>query len=164
MSNISSITGTTYPYQSINQPSLFLQSLQSVGSSLQTGDLSSAQSAFSIFQQNLQANSTSAAQQPFGGNSQANSAFQNLSSALQSNDLSSAQKSFADLQTSLSSVHKGHHHHGSKSTEATTSPSTTNPTTSTTSTTSTKSTGGANASSATDDDGDHDGSVLDVTA
>ena len=145
MSNISSVTGTTPPYQP-SQVSLYLQAFQSMGSSLQAGDLSSAQSTLAAFQQNLQSYSTSAAQQPFGGNSQANTAYQNLSSALQSGDLSGAQKSFADLQRSLSSVHKGHHHHGSKSTQATASPNTTTSTT------------------PTDSDGDNDGSVLNVTA
>jgi hypothetical protein len=160
MSNISSVPGAIPPYQPTSQVSLYAQAFQSVGSALQAGDLSSAQSALTSFQQNLRSYSPSAAQQPFGRNSQANAAYQNLAGTLQSGDLSAAQRAFTDLQTSLSSAHNGRQDRGSESTQAATSPATTTPATST------LSTGGANANSTTDSDGDgdNDGSVLNVTA
>src|SRR5580692_502899 len=106
MSNIGSVAGTTSPYQPTNSNTLALQAFQSVGSALQSGDLSSAQSALATFQQSLPGSSSSAVQPPFGRNHQANSAYQNLAGALQSGDLSSAQRAFANLQTALSAAHK----------------------------------------------------------
>jgi outer membrane protein assembly factor BamD (BamD/ComL family) len=81
-----------------------------------------------------QSNSQTATNQPFGKNSQANTAYQNLTSALQSGNLSTAQQAFASLQNDLKSAssassaqaaHKGHHHHRSSSaTDSTASAST----------------------------------------
>jgi outer membrane protein assembly factor BamD (BamD/ComL family) len=145
MSSISSVNSTTNPNQTTNQQSGYTQiaqNFQAIGSALQSGDLSSAQSALAAFQQALQGNSQSNSQtsssQPFGKNSQANKDYQNLTSALQSGNLSTAQKAYASLQNDLKSAqstksaHKGHHHHHAASATSATASSTT-PTTSSTS-------------------------------
>jgi hypothetical protein len=153
MSNISSVTGTNTPYQTTNSNTLLLQAFQPVGSALQSGDLSSAQSALATVQQDLQTNSSSPVQPPFGRNSLANSAYQTLAGALQSGNLAAAQKAFVSLQTALSSPRKA----GGGS-------SATQPPTSAGAATQTNSTSNTTSSSATDDGGDDDGSGLNVTA
>jgi hypothetical protein len=147
MSSISSVSSATNPYQTTNQNGFaqIAQAFQAVGSALQSGDLSTAQSALASFQQTLQAgaqsNSQTSANQPFGKNSQANTDYQNLTSALQSGSLSGAQQAYTSLQNDLKSTqsahsaHKGHHHHHSSSATSSTSSSTTSATSSTTSST-----------------------------
>jgi hypothetical protein len=117
MSSISGVSSTTNPYQIAYQSSLdqFGQDFKAVGSALQSGDLSSAQSALAAFQKDLQGNSQTSTNQPFGKNTQANKDFQSLTSTLQSGDLAAAQKAFAGVQTDLKAAYKGHHHHHSSS-------------------------------------------------
>ena len=155
MSTISSVSSTTNPYQTANQNGLtqFIQDFNSLGSALQSGDVSTAQSALATFQQDLPGNSQTQTNQPFGKNSQANTDYQNLTAALQSGDLNGAQKAFASLQTDLKATHKGHHHHRASSSTTPTTPATTSTTTTAPAT-----------SSTTDSDGDNDGSNLNVTA
>jgi len=69
--------------------------LNSLGSALQSGNTSSAQSALNAFLQDIQSNSGSSSL--FSGNSQASADLQSLQSALQSNNLSAAQSSYALL-------------------------------------------------------------------
>jgi hypothetical protein len=117
---VSSVFSATSLYQPENQ-ALFQQQAQdfnTLASALQSGNLSTAQSAFTSWQQDLTSiappNQQSTQQsQPFGSNSQANSDFQSLSSALQSGDISSAQQAFANLKQDLQSSGsvRGHHHH-----------------------------------------------------
>lgn len=135
MSNVSSVSSTTNAYQTTNQNNFgqSIQDFKAIGSALQSGDLSTAQSALATFQQDLQGNSQTSANQPFGNNTQANTDYKSLTSALQSGDLSTAQKAFSSLQSDLKAAHKGHHHHHSSSATASTSSSTT-PTASTSST------------------------------
>jgi hypothetical protein len=149
MSNISSVSGTPTPYQLSNQDYLtqFVQDFKGIGSALQAGDLSTAQSALATFQQDLQGNSQASANQPFGKNSQANNDFQSLTSALQAGDVKAAQTAFASLQTDLKAARKGHHHHHS----AGTTPTTATPASKTT-------------SSVVDNDGDNDASRINLTA
>ena len=148
MSSISSINSTTNTNQLANQQNSFAQiaqNFQAIGSALQSGDLSSAQSSLTAFQQAVQGNSNSTSQtsssQPFGKNSQANTDYQNLTSALQSGDLSTAQKAYTSLQNDLKSAqsaksaHKGHHHHHAASATAATTSSSTTQTASTTNST-----------------------------
>lgn len=116
------------------------KNFHAIGTALQAGDVSSAQSALKSFQQAVQTNSQSSSQQtatnqPFGKNSQANGDYQTLTTALQSGNLSTAQQAFTSLQTDLKSAQstqsaqKGHHHHHSSSeTPATSSPTTTSST------------------------------------
>ena len=124
--NVGSISGvnsspSAYPTTSQNGFGQIVANFQAIGSALQSGNVASAQCALTAFQQALQgsfqANSPTAATQPFGKNSQANTDFQNLTSALQSGNLSSAQQAYASLQNDLksaeptTSTHKSHHHH-----------------------------------------------------
>jgi hypothetical protein len=113
MSSVSSVTSATNPNQTTNPSVLgkIVQDFKAIGSALQSGNLSTAQSALTAFQQALQGSSQTSTTQPFGSNTQANTDFQSLVSALKSGDLSSAQKAFASLQTDLTSTHKAHHHH-----------------------------------------------------
>lgn len=161
MSNISNVASTTNTYPTANQSSgvsQLIQNFKAIGTALESGDLSTAQTALSSFQKALQGvsqgNSQTSSSQPFGKNSQANSDYQNLTNALQSGDLASAQKAYASLQTDLKSsqstqaAHKGHrHHHASAPTS-----------TSTTSSASGATVGAANSSS------DNEDSLLNVTA
>ncbi|MGO8763999.1 MAG: hypothetical protein ACLQSR_02555 [Limisphaerales bacterium] len=140
MSSISSISSTTNLYQPANQNvgGQFVQDFQAIGSALQSGNLSTAQSALAAFQQDLQGNSQTTSSQPFGTNTKANSDYQNLVTSLQSGDLTNAKQDFTSLQTDLksasaaSSAHKGHHHHHSfsatDSTATASNPTATNPT------------------------------------
>jgi hypothetical protein len=113
---VSNVSSTTSPYYQTIDPSGFQQRRQdfnSLASALQSGDLSSAQSALAAFQKDLPSTSQANASQPFGQNSQANTDFQRLQSALQSGDLSGAQKAFASLKTDFQPAQgaHGHHHH-----------------------------------------------------
>src|SRR5580658_7786586 len=118
MSTISSVSSTNNPYQTTGQNGLAQtgQDFNSIGSALQSGNVSAAQSALTAFQQDLQGNPQTSASQPFGNNSQANTDYQSLVSSLQSGNLPSAQKAFASLQTDLQATqastkkgHGGHH-------------------------------------------------------
>src|ERR1700722_19263518 len=119
MSAISSVSSTTNPYQTTNQNDMaqILQDFGAIGGALQSGDLSTAQSALATFQQDLQGNSQTASSQPFGSNTQANTDYKSLVSTLQNGDLSGAQKAFTSLQTDLQGggvgKTRGHHHHRS---------------------------------------------------
>jgi len=164
MSSISSVSSATNPYQVSNQNGFdqTIQDFKAIGSALQSGSLSTAQSALATFQQAVQGNSQTPSNQPFGKNSQANADYQSLTSALKSGDLTGAQKAFASLQTDLKSAqsaHKGHHHHHNSSATSSTTPSTTPSTT-----TSVASASSVTTSSTTDSDGDHDGSGFNATA
>jgi hypothetical protein len=114
MSNISSVSPTTNLYSNQAGFSQSFKDLKDIGSALQSGDLSTAQSALSTFQQQLQGSSSASSSQPFGSNAQANKDYQSLSTALQSGDTKGAQQAFASLKTDLKSAQKGghHHHHG----------------------------------------------------
>jgi hypothetical protein len=116
MSNISSLASSTNAYQATSQnaPGQLAQNFQAIGSALQSGNLTSAQSALATFEQNLQASSQSSPNQPFGKNGEANTDFQAMAGALKSGNLSSAQQAYTSLQSDLKgaqSAHQGHHHH-----------------------------------------------------
>jgi hypothetical protein len=124
ISGVSSATHA-YPYQNTGQSGQsgqfgqIARDFHALGSALQSGNLSTAQNALSLFQQDLQSNTQTAAGAPFGQNTQANSDYKNLTSALQSGNLTTAQKAFASLQSDLKpaapaqSAYAGHHHHHS---------------------------------------------------
>jgi hypothetical protein len=120
--NTSSISATTSPYYQATDPSSFQQRSQdfkALANALQSGDLSSAQSAFAAFQKDLPSSSQASSNQPFGQNSQANKDFQTLQTSLGSGDMSGAQSAFTALQKDLKSAggvqgsHHHHRHHGS---------------------------------------------------
>jgi predicted RNA methylase len=124
MSSISSASSTTNPYQATNLNAFtqFVNDFNAIGSALQFGNLSDAQSALATFQQDLPGNSQTSTNPPFGNNSQANADYQSLVSALKSGDLSDAQKAYASLQNDLQGTEAGksHRHHHSSSDSDTT--------------------------------------------
>ena len=126
MSSISSASSTTNPYQATNLNAFtqFVNDFNAIGSALQSGNLSDAQSALATFQQDLPGNSQTSTNPPFGNNSQANTDYQSLVSALKSGNLSDAQKAYASLQNDLQGTeagksHRHHHHHGSSDSDTT---------------------------------------------
>jgi hypothetical protein len=86
----------------------FKQSFQSLGSALQSGDLSSAQQAFASLQQLQPSNSSSTSNLDNGPLS---NDWNTLSQALQSGDTKAAQAAFTQLQSDIQTHRKGHHHH-----------------------------------------------------
>jgi hypothetical protein len=119
ISNVSS-ANNSYPITSQSGFDQIVTDFNSIGSALQSGDVSSALTALSSFQNALQNNPQTSPNQPFGTNGLANTDYQSLVGALQTGNISNAQKAFANLQTDLkaaqtstATTHKGHHHHGS---------------------------------------------------
>jgi hypothetical protein len=103
MSSISRVSSAANLQQAINSnaSSPLMKSLQAVSSALQSGNVADAHSALAKFQKQLQGNSQTSTSQPFGNNSQANSAYQSLVSSVQSGNLWTAQQSLASLKTDL---------------------------------------------------------------
>jgi hypothetical protein len=118
--NVSNISVTSDYYQNnVQNPwQQNRQDFNSLGSALQSGDLTSAQNAFAAWQKDLQSvpgstspqtAQTAQASGPFGNNSKANSDLQALGTALQSGDVAGAQKAFASLKQDLHGVRHAHH-------------------------------------------------------
>ena len=117
---VSSIGSTTNPYQpaSANDFNQLFSDFKSIGSDIQSGDLTSAQSALTTFQSDLQ---SSTGQNPlsqlFSNNSTLNTDLTALQTALQSNDPTGAQNAFKTLTQDMQSAmktqgaHRHHHHH-----------------------------------------------------
>jgi soluble cytochrome b562 len=174
MSAISSVTSTGNPYQATNQAGMgqIIQDFNSIGSALQSGNVSAAQTALTTFQQDLQSNPQLSSSQPFGNNSQANTDYQGLVSSLQNGNLSSAQKAFASLQTDLQAsqtstktAHRGgHRHHGSGGASTASLINSLSINSSTTSGTSTSLTTGTTTATGTGIGGTTDRSLLNATA
>jgi len=101
---------------------------QSLAAALQSGNLQSAQSAFSQIQSLMQASQGTTGQQASGQQSQFSTDFAALGKALQSGDLSGAQaalKKLAQDMQSTSKTHRHHHHHGGGAPSQSTTASTT---------------------------------------
>jgi hypothetical protein len=122
MSSISGINPNSYsiPFSVNSQANPFKQDLTALQSSLQSGDLSGAQTAFNSLQQLLQSGpggttpSSNTSPNSIGGNSVIQNDLQGVQSALQSGDINAAKSAFTKLKTDLHSVggHHGHHHKG----------------------------------------------------
>ena len=136
MSSISGLSSIFNPYQTSGTSNVggLNQDLKSLESSLQSGNLSAAQSAFTSLTQVLQSisqTSPSATGSTSSTGSTTSSSpasaiqqdLQAVSSALQSGDISSAKTAFAKLKldiqtavkgssTAVKGHHGGHHHHG----------------------------------------------------
>jgi hypothetical protein len=97
ISSISAASLSQYVLQSSNSTQL-QQSLQALQSSLGTGDLNGAQSAFQALQNLLQGSATASGTSL---SSQLSSDLTALGSALTSGDLSTAQSAFATVQNDL---------------------------------------------------------------
>jgi hypothetical protein len=130
------------------------QSFKQLATSLQSGDLSGAQKAFSalesLLQSNQPASQSAPAQSPAAPPSPVQDDLTALGQALSSGDLSSAQSDFAKLQKdlqpagqnagqSVGSARRHGHHHGPKPSDSDSDSTTTDTTASTASTASTSS-------------------------
>lgn len=112
------------------------QDFQALGSALQSGNLSAAQTAFSQLQQlqppGGQAPSGSppltavGASNPTNGAGSVASLFSTLGSDLQSGNLSAAQNDFSSIMSQIQAHHHGHGHHGGETSQAAGSASTGN--------------------------------------
>lgn len=174
MSSVSGVSSTTSPcWPQPNSKYGITQvgnDLLAIGTALQSGTSSDAQTALATFQQSVTTNLQSTATQLFSANSQASTAYQTLVTDINSGNSSGAQQAYSSLFAALQSAqtgqgtqsaHRAHHHHHHRGAE---SSSTTSSSSSTSSSSTTASSVAANSSSATDSDGDDDGSSLNVTA
>ena len=121
--NVSGISQTSslYGSQSSGTQSVWRQNFQALGSALQSGNLSAAQSAFAALTQNA-SGSVGSSTSSSSPNQTLAQDLNTLATALKSGNVSDAQKAFATFQqdlTSVSQTHHHHHHHGSQSTAAT---------------------------------------------
>jgi hypothetical protein len=125
---ISSITNPYLPNVQ-NSSSTLGNDIKNLVTAIQSGDLKSAQNAFSQIQGVMQTSQETTAEQSGGQQSQFNADFAALGNALQSGDISGAQDALKklgqDLQPqSTGKAHHHHHHHGggapSQSTASTT--------------------------------------------
>jgi type VI protein secretion system component VasK len=131
--NVSSVGSTASAYQasSTNSFGQLLNDFKGIGSDIQSGDLTSAQSALTTFENDLQSNN---GQNPlsklFSSNSTLGTDLTTLQTALQSNDPTAAQNAFKtltqDMQSSVKTqgAHHHHHHRAQSSSSATASSST----------------------------------------
>jgi hypothetical protein len=105
-----SVINSLQGQQGSSQTSSLAQEFQQLGQDLQSGNLSKAQSDFSILTQNVS--------NPAQTNSSIAQAFSALGSALQSGNLNAAQQAYKTIQQDLQQssgaegAHHHHHHHG----------------------------------------------------
>ena len=169
ISAISTVSSVAIPHVTTNEVAnaKMTSDLGVLGSKLESGSISAAQTALSTFQQNVQGNP------PFGMNSQANMDYQNLTAAVQSGDLSAAQKALARLQKDLQpeqastkTGHGGQPYHGAEEGAATSlsAGSTKSSATRSSSAALTNTLASTTASSAVDDEFANDVSLLDMVA
>jgi len=101
--SISAIQGTFNPFQLSAVSNPLQQQLQQLGQTLQSGNLSGAQSDFATLQKYFSQPSTTSGGTPglTSGNSPVNQAFNQLASDLQSGNLAAAQKDFSTVQQDI---------------------------------------------------------------
>ena len=112
-SSLFSVINSLQGQQSTSKTSTVQQEFQQVGQDLQTGNLTQAQSDFTLLSQNF-TNSTQS-------NSTLSQAFSALGQALQSGNLTSAQKAYTTIQQDVQQLaSKGvhHHHHHTQNTQS----------------------------------------------
>jgi hypothetical protein len=113
--NVSNVGSSANPYQA-NSTGGFRQQMQDfkgLSNALQTGDLSSAQSAFTTLQNDLQSSQTNGKSSPLlDPNTQVGKDFKAVQDALKSGDVKGAQDAFATLKQDFRGTQKagGHHH------------------------------------------------------
>jgi len=117
--------GGTSPFQKIQSE------FQQLGSDLQSGNLSQAQSDFATLKQNLPANSPLTSASTTASSNSVSQQFSQLATDLQSGNLQGAQQDFAtlqqDLQQAVSQSGGHHHHHHIESAQDSSSSQQTNP-------------------------------------
>jgi len=104
----SSQTSATNPFKQQ------FEDFKSLDKAVQSGDLSSASTALSAYQQDIQnAPANSPLAKLFADGTPASKDLQALQTAIQNNDTTGAQKAMASLKQDLQSARKthGHHHH-----------------------------------------------------
>jgi len=150
-----SFGSTTVSTQNLAQQ--ITQDFKQLAGSLQSGDLTGAQKAYSAIQQLLPKQGQNGPQSSSSSNPIAND-FKALGQALQSGNLSSAQGAFSQLQNDLKAGaqstasgltqgtrrHHGHHHHSAPVQDSDSSSSSTSTASSTSSPSTTSSTTGSN--------------------
>jgi hypothetical protein len=111
------LTSNQNPATVQNGFSQAFQDFKGIGTDIQSGDLTSAQSALNSFQHDLQNSSQTSQKNPlsqlFSGNSTLNKDLTTLQLALNSNDAAGAQSAFKALAKDMQSAMKtqrGHHH------------------------------------------------------
>ncbi len=114
--SIQGVTANTYPYVPNTQSSTssFGSDFKDLASALQSGDLASAQSAFSEIQglfSNAQSSQGATGSQVGAKQSQLKSDFDALGQALKSGNTSAAQDAFTKLTQDMQASGKAHHHH-----------------------------------------------------
>jgi hypothetical protein len=114
ISGISSVASAANPYrtnaiQNSQRQRQTVTDFQAIGNAIQSGNVTTAQTALAAFQHDLPAAAQSPAIQPFGKNVQANADFQTLTGALKTGDMTGAQKAFTALQTDLKIVYSTPH-------------------------------------------------------
>jgi hypothetical protein len=134
--NVSGVSSATNPFSNYLQSKYNqqIQDFQGLASAVQSGDLSTAQTALTAFQKDIQNNPqgplATALSDP---NSQISKDFQALQTALQSNDATSAQSAFATFAQDLQALHHHRHHHDKADSDSTQSTANTSGTNSTSS-------------------------------
>ena len=115
---ISGVSATTNPYQTTAQDgfSQVFQDFQATSSAVQSGNMTTAETALTSFVQDLQNGpQNNPLSQLFNNNSTLSNDLQNLQTALQSNNPSSAQNAFQsliqDMQSAMKTQGIRHHHH-----------------------------------------------------
>lgn len=106
-SSLFSVINTLQGAQSTNKTASMQQEFQQLGQALQSGNLTQAQSDFSLLSQTVS--------NPAQTNSTLSQAFSALGSALQSGNLNAAQQAYKaiqqDVQQSTTQASQRHHHH-----------------------------------------------------
>lgn len=111
--SVSGCSSGSYASGAANPFKQTFQDFRGLGSALNSGDLSQAQTAFASLQSDLQTTSQNGKTSPLLDTStQAGKDFQTLQSALQSGDTDGAKKAFAAVRQDLRAAHAhGHRHH-----------------------------------------------------
>jgi hypothetical protein len=143
--NVSSVSSATNPYQASSTDGFnqLFSDFKGIGSSIQSGNLTSAQTALTSFENDLQSSTgTNPLTKLFSNNSTLSTDLTNLQNALKSNDPSGAQSAFKtltqDMQTAMKTQGtKRHHHHHHADNDASSSSTSSNSTNSTASSSST---------------------------
>src|ERR1039457_1615619 len=117
---VSNVSSTTNQYQNTVQDgfSQAFQDFKGIGTAIQSVDLTTAESALTAFQQDMQNSSQTSQKNPlsqlFSNNSTLNNDLSALQTALKSNDAAGAQTAFKTLAQDMQSTmktQKAHHHH-----------------------------------------------------
>lgn len=120
MSSVSGVSSLLNQYQANwqNNRSQLKQDFSDLMTSLQSGNLTGAQTAFSALTQSTSAISQTQTTQQ-SGTTGIQADFAALGQALQSGDMAAAQTDFAKLQQDLQGAHGHHHHHHHHQTQGT---------------------------------------------